>query len=153
MSASKETLNKSFSDAEYVSKEKQTLRLRAGRARREVFLAEMDRAVPWSTQEALIAPHYPKAASSATSRCAIAAWPRTPHAVCPDQHLDGASKAPGDGIAVSGRRASAQDREITAITPGEDRRHRSRPSFRYKMTAKHMQPTTHVVIVTCSDLP
>src|SRR6185312_13689549 len=116
----------------------------------------MDRAVPWSTQEALIAPHYPKAASSATSRCAIARLGQehctATHAVCPDQHLDGASKAPGDGIAVSGRRASAQDREITAITPGEDRRHRSRPSFRYKMTAKHMQPTTHVVIVTCSDL-
>ena len=50
----------SFSDAEYVSKKKQTLRLRAGRARREVFLAEVDRAVRWSTQEALIAPHYPK---------------------------------------------------------------------------------------------
>jgi len=33
-----------FSDAEYVSKKKQTLRLRAGRARREAFLAEMVRA-------------------------------------------------------------------------------------------------------------
>ena len=43
----------SFSDAEYGGKRKRT--------RREVFLAEMDRAVPWSQLEALIAPHYPKA--------------------------------------------------------------------------------------------
>jgi len=45
----------SFSDVEYVGKKKQT--------RREVFLAEMDRAVPWAKLEALIAPHYPKAGS------------------------------------------------------------------------------------------
>ena len=51
----------SFSDAEYVGKKKQTLRLRSGQARREVFLAEMDCVVPWSKLEALIAPHYPKA--------------------------------------------------------------------------------------------
>jgi IS5 family transposase len=43
----------SFSDAEYSKKRKRT--------RREVFLAEMDRAVPWSKLEALIEPHYPKA--------------------------------------------------------------------------------------------
>jgi len=43
----------SFSDAEYGGKRKRT--------RREVFLAEMHRAVPWSQLEALIAPHYPKA--------------------------------------------------------------------------------------------
>jgi len=43
----------SFSDAEYGGKRKRT--------RREVFLAEMDRAVPWSQLEGLIAPHYPKA--------------------------------------------------------------------------------------------
>src|ERR1700755_312330 len=43
----------SFSDAEYGGKRKRT--------RREVFLAEMHRAVPWSRLEALIAPHYPKA--------------------------------------------------------------------------------------------
>jgi hypothetical protein len=43
----------SFSDAEYGGKRKRT--------RREVFLAEMQRAVPWSRLEALIAPHYPKA--------------------------------------------------------------------------------------------
>jgi len=42
----------SFSDAEYGGKRKQT--------RREVFLAEMDRAVPWRQLEALIEPHYPK---------------------------------------------------------------------------------------------
>jgi IS5 family transposase len=42
----------SFSDAEYGSKKKST--------RREVFLAEMDRVVPWTELEALIAPHYPK---------------------------------------------------------------------------------------------
>jgi IS5 family transposase len=42
----------SFSDAEYGGKRKRT--------RREVFLAEMHRAVPWSQLEALIAPHYPK---------------------------------------------------------------------------------------------
>ena len=42
----------SFSDAEYGSKRKQT--------RREVFLAEMERAVPWRQLEALIEPHYPK---------------------------------------------------------------------------------------------
>jgi IS5 family transposase len=43
----------SFSDAEYGSKRKQT--------RREVFLGEMERAVPWRELEALIEPHYPKA--------------------------------------------------------------------------------------------
>ena len=43
----------SFSDAEYAGKKKQT--------RREVFLEEMDRAVPWSKLEALIAPYYPRA--------------------------------------------------------------------------------------------
>jgi transposase, IS5 family len=43
----------SFSDAEYGGKRKRT--------RREVFLAEMDRAVPWAKLEALIEPHYPKA--------------------------------------------------------------------------------------------
>ena len=37
----------SFSDAEYGGKRKRT--------RREVFLAEMDRAVPWPQLEALIA--------------------------------------------------------------------------------------------------
>ena len=42
----------SFSDAEYGGKRKQT--------RREVFLAERDRAVPWARLEALIEPHYPK---------------------------------------------------------------------------------------------
>jgi len=43
----------SFSDAEYGCKRKRT--------RREVFLAEMERAVPWARLEALIEPHYPKA--------------------------------------------------------------------------------------------
>jgi len=43
----------SFSDAEYGGKRKRT--------RREVFLAEMDRTVPWAKLEALIEPHYPKA--------------------------------------------------------------------------------------------
>ena len=43
----------SFSDAEYGGKRKRT--------RREVFLAEMHRAVPWAQLEAQIAPHYPKA--------------------------------------------------------------------------------------------
>jgi transposase, IS5 family len=43
----------SFSDAEYIGKRKQT--------RREVFLGEMDRVVPWARLEAVIAPHYPKA--------------------------------------------------------------------------------------------
>ena len=43
----------SFSDAEYEGKRKQT--------RREVFLTEMDRAVPWDELERLVEPHYPKA--------------------------------------------------------------------------------------------
>ena len=43
----------SFSDAEYGVKRKRT--------RREVFLTEMQRAVPWSELEARIEPHYPKA--------------------------------------------------------------------------------------------
>jgi transposase, IS5 family len=41
-----------FSDVEYSGKRKQT--------RREVFLAEMERAVPWRHLEAPIEPHYPK---------------------------------------------------------------------------------------------
>ena len=43
----------SFSDAEYEGKRKQT--------RRELFLAEMERAVPWAWLERLVEPHYPKA--------------------------------------------------------------------------------------------
>ena len=43
----------SFSDAEHAGKRKQT--------RREVFLAEMERVVPWKALLAQIAPHYPKA--------------------------------------------------------------------------------------------
>jgi len=43
----------SFSDAEHAGKRKQT--------RREVFLAEMERVVPWRALLAQIEPHYPKA--------------------------------------------------------------------------------------------
>ena len=43
----------SFSDAEHAGKRKQT--------RREVFLAEMERVVPWTSLLAQIEPHYPKA--------------------------------------------------------------------------------------------
>ena len=43
----------SFGDAEYAGKRKQT--------RREVFLAEMERVVPWTELLSLIEPHYPKA--------------------------------------------------------------------------------------------
>ena len=43
----------SFGDAEYAGKRKRT--------RREEFLAEMEKVVPWSALEALIEPHYPKA--------------------------------------------------------------------------------------------
>ena len=42
-----------FADAEYAGKRKQT--------RREVFLAEMERVVPWVELLSLIEPHYPKA--------------------------------------------------------------------------------------------
>ena len=42
----------SFSDAEHAGKRKQT--------RRELFLAEMERVVPWTSLLAQIAPHYPK---------------------------------------------------------------------------------------------
>jgi IS5 family transposase len=43
----------SFSDAEQDTKRKKT--------RREVFLDEMDKVVPWSELEAVIEPHYPRA--------------------------------------------------------------------------------------------
>ena len=42
-----------FSDAEYAGKRKRT--------RREVFLDEMDKVMPWNALLALIEPHYPKA--------------------------------------------------------------------------------------------
>jgi transposase, IS5 family len=42
----------SFADAEYAGKRKQT--------RRERFLAEMDRVVPWAALLAVIEPHYPR---------------------------------------------------------------------------------------------
>ena len=42
----------SFADAEYAGKRKRT--------RREVFLSEMDKVVPWKGLIALIEPHYPK---------------------------------------------------------------------------------------------
>lgn len=41
-----------FGDAEGMGKRKRT--------RKEIFLAEMDKVVPWATLLALIAPHYPK---------------------------------------------------------------------------------------------
>jgi IS5 family transposase len=43
----------SFSDAEYAGKRKKT--------RREVFLEEMERVVPWRALLSLIEPHYPVA--------------------------------------------------------------------------------------------
>jgi IS5 family transposase len=43
----------SFSDAEQDAKRKKT--------RREVFLDEMDQAVPWAALEAVIEPFYPRA--------------------------------------------------------------------------------------------
>ena len=42
-----------FGDAEHIGKRKRT--------RREIFLAEMDRVVPWAELLAVIEPHYPKA--------------------------------------------------------------------------------------------
>ena len=42
----------SFATLDYAGKKKRT--------KREVFLAEMAAAVPWSALEAVIAPHYPK---------------------------------------------------------------------------------------------
>ncbi|KRT55443.1 hypothetical protein Ga0074115_11835 [endosymbiont of Ridgeia piscesae] len=42
----------SFSDAEHAAKRKQT--------RREKFLLEMDKSIPWKRLEERIAPHYPK---------------------------------------------------------------------------------------------
>jgi len=41
-----------FADADYAGKRKQT--------RKELFLIEMDRVVPWKGLIALIEPHYPK---------------------------------------------------------------------------------------------
>jgi hypothetical protein len=41
----------SFSEAEYTGKRKQT--------RREKFLAQMERAVPWKVFADLVEPHYP----------------------------------------------------------------------------------------------
>ena len=41
-----------FGDAEGMGKRKRT--------RKEIFLAEMDKVVPWAELLALIAPHYPK---------------------------------------------------------------------------------------------
>ena len=42
----------SFATLDYVCKKKRT--------KRDVFLGEMEAAVPWSVLEAVIAPHYPK---------------------------------------------------------------------------------------------
>jgi hypothetical protein len=45
-----------FADLEYAAKKKRT--------RREKFLGEMDRVVPWARWLALIEPHYPKAGNA-----------------------------------------------------------------------------------------
>ena len=42
----------SFASLEYAGKKRRT--------RREKFLAEMERVVPWARLEALVQPHYPK---------------------------------------------------------------------------------------------
>ena len=47
-----------FADAEYAGKRKQT--------RKELFLIEMDRVVPWKGLIALIEPHYPKGEGGAS---------------------------------------------------------------------------------------
>ena len=49
----------SFASLDYASKKKRT--------KRDVFLAEMAAAVPWSELEAVIAPHYPKERSTGRS--------------------------------------------------------------------------------------
>ena len=51
-----------FADAEYAGKRKQT--------RKELFLIEMDRVVPWKGLIALIEPHYPKGCLLYTSDAA-----------------------------------------------------------------------------------
>ena len=49
----------SFATLDYAGKKKRT--------KRDVFLAEMAAAVPWSVLEAVIAPHYPKEGPSGGS--------------------------------------------------------------------------------------
>jgi hypothetical protein len=49
----------SFATLDYAGKKKRT--------KRDVFLAEMAAAVPWSVLEAVIAPHYPKGPSRRSS--------------------------------------------------------------------------------------
>src|SRR5258705_4800398 len=50
----------SFASLDYAAKKK--------RSKREIFLAEMERVVPWSRLEGVIAPHYPKASASGGPR-------------------------------------------------------------------------------------
>ena len=50
----------SFATLDYAAKKKRT--------KRDVFLAEMAAAVPWSVLETVIAPHYPKRSSRRPSR-------------------------------------------------------------------------------------
>jgi hypothetical protein len=54
----------SFATLDYAGKKKRT--------KRDVFLAEMAAAVPWSVLEAVIAPHYPKPRTSPRSKRATA---------------------------------------------------------------------------------
>lgn len=50
----------SFASLDYAAKKKTT--------KREVFLAGMDRVVPWATLLAVIEPHYPKASPNGGRR-------------------------------------------------------------------------------------
>src|SRR3979490_1765685 len=53
----------SFATLDYVGKKKRT--------KRDVFLAEMAAAVPWSVLEAVITPHYPKEGPQGARRPAL----------------------------------------------------------------------------------
>ena len=57
------TVQRSFSDLEQDAKRKRT--------RREVFLDEMSKVVPWTALEALIEPHYPRAVRPCNGRDAV----------------------------------------------------------------------------------
>lgn len=46
------------------------------RTRRETFLAEMERVVPWVALEAVIEPHYPKAGRHGGQPMALGVMPR-----------------------------------------------------------------------------
>ena len=101
----------SFATLDYAGKKKRT--------KRDVFLAEMAAAVPWSVLEAVIAPHYPKEGPQGGRRAfPIAVMLRILPAAVVQSVFD--PRRRGSAVRYSVMRAFCKSRTRTRSDPGRD---------------------------------